>query len=134
MKVCGNLLRVLSRATCIRGPFGVTIRDASGLTCATSSFRWAEIESVDYRQYVANLRAVGCPEQIIRDMIVADMNQLFSARAQAIWKPRVTEYWQKPVNDRPGPQQMEQLLALDTEKRAVFQDFARCPAKSAGVD
>jgi hypothetical protein len=97
-----------------------------GTTTATtnpSSFRWAEIESADYRQYVANLRAVGCPEQIIRDIIVADMNQLFSARAQAIWKPRVTEYWQKPVNDRPGPQQMEQLGTLDKEKRAAFQDL-----------
>jgi len=83
-----------------------------------------ESESADYRQYVANLRSVGCPEQIIRDIIVADINQLFSARAQAIWQPRITEYWQKPVsNDRPGPQQIEKLLALDNEKRAVFQDL-----------
>lgn len=102
------------------------VTDSVGVTpTATHAppFLWGEIESADYRQYVANLRAVGCPEQIIRDIIVADMNQLFSARAQAIWKPRVTEYWQKPINEQASPKQMEQLLALDKEKRAVFQDL-----------
>jgi len=92
-------------------------------TANAPSFRWAEIESTDYRKYVANLRAVGCPEQIIRDVIVADMSQLFSARGQAIWKPRISEYWQKHVNEQASPKQMEQLLALDKEKRAVFQDL-----------
>ena len=87
------------------------------------SFHWSEIESADYRQYIANLRAAGCPEQIIRDIIVADVNQLLGKRAQAIWKPRVAEYWQKPTDERPSPQQLEQLMALDKEKRAVFQDL-----------
>src|SRR2546426_10293400 len=32
------------------------------------SFLWSQIESADYRQYVANLRAIGCPEQIVRDI------------------------------------------------------------------
>jgi hypothetical protein len=101
------------------------IPDAAAVTLAPTHappFRWAEIESADYREYVANLRAVGCPEQIIRDIIVADVNQLFAARAQAIWKPRVAEYWQKSVNQQPSPQQTEQFLALDKEKRAMFQE------------
>src|SRR6266446_3510341 len=32
-------------------------------------FLWSQIESADYREYIANLRAVGCPEQIIHDII-----------------------------------------------------------------
>jgi len=96
---------------------------AGSLATNAPSFHWSEIESTDYRQYVANLRAVGCPEQIIRDIIVADVNQLFAARAQTIWKPRATAYWQKYSNDQPSPDQQKQLIALDHEKRAVFQNL-----------
>src|SRR5262245_41874041 len=34
--------------------------------------RWSDIESSEYRTYIANLRSIGCPEQTIRDIIVAD--------------------------------------------------------------
>jgi hypothetical protein len=32
------------------------------------------LESTDYRTYVRNLRAIGCPEQTIRDIITADVD------------------------------------------------------------
>ena len=92
-------------------------------TNAPPPFRWSEIESADYRQYIANLRTVGCPEQIIRDIILADVNQLFAPRAAAIWKPGVREYWQKPRNEQPSPDQTKQFMALSKDKTAVLQDL-----------
>ena len=86
-------------------------------------FRWSDVESTDYRQYIANLRAVGCPEPIIRDIIVADVNQLFAPRAAAIWKARVPEYWQKPKTGNANPEQVKQLMALSKDKTAVLQDL-----------
>jgi hypothetical protein len=36
-------------------------------------FRWSQLEATnDYRSYVANLRAVGCPEPTIRAIVTAD--------------------------------------------------------------
>jgi len=35
-------------------------------------FSWQQLESPDYQTYVANLRDIGCPEQTIRDIIIAD--------------------------------------------------------------
>ena len=43
-------------------------------------FSWREVESADYPTYVANLRQIGCPEQTIRDIIIADVNALYSRR------------------------------------------------------
>jgi len=43
-------------------------------------FDWQEIESDDYPTYIANLRAVNCPEQTIRDIIIADVNALYARR------------------------------------------------------
>src|SRR5882672_8764265 len=53
---------------------------------------WSEMESTDLRQYISNLRAAGCPEQIIRDIILADVSQLYSKRTQAIWQRPEREY------------------------------------------
>lgn len=43
-------------------------------------FTWQELESSDYRTYVANLRDIGCPEQTIRDIIIADVNALYARK------------------------------------------------------
>jgi hypothetical protein len=48
------------------------------------SFRWSELESADYRTYVANLRGIGCPEQTIRDIITADVGSLYSERIRTL--------------------------------------------------
>ncbi len=95
----------------------------ASLTTNAPPFHWSEIESTDYRQYIANLRAVGCPEQVIRDIIVADVNQLFASRIQAIWQPRNKAYWQKYGGDPPSPEQLKQLTAIEKEKSGVVQEL-----------
>lgn len=37
------------------------------------TFHWSQVESTNYFVYIAKLRAVGCPEQTIRDIISADL-------------------------------------------------------------
>ena len=49
----------------------------------TQSFDWRMVESEDYKKYIANLRAIGCPEETIRDIIIADVNKLFASRKRA---------------------------------------------------
>jgi hypothetical protein len=43
-------------------------------------FHWSQIESTDYRTYVANLRSIGCPEQTIRDIIATDLHTVYAAQ------------------------------------------------------
>src|SRR5262245_29491094 len=42
--------------------------------------QWSSIESSDYKQYIANLRAINCPEQTIQDIIIADVNKLYEPK------------------------------------------------------
>src|SRR4051812_22723871 len=37
------------------------------------NFKWALLESPDYKKYIANLREVNCPEETVRDIIIADV-------------------------------------------------------------
>jgi hypothetical protein len=50
----------------------------------TEPFNWSQMESSDYRTYIANLRRVGCPEQTIRDIITADLDGLYSPKREVL--------------------------------------------------
>ncbi len=41
-------------------------------------FTWNEIESTNYQTFIVNLRGIGCPQKTIRDIIIADVNDLFA--------------------------------------------------------
>jgi hypothetical protein len=44
-----------------------------------NSFRWSQLESTnDYRIYVANLRAIGCPEPTVQDIVKGNVERAFS--------------------------------------------------------
>src|SRR5687767_6195122 len=51
----------------------------------TNDFHWGSVESDDYREYIANLRAIGCPEETIRDIIIADVNKLYAGRIASLY-------------------------------------------------
>jgi hypothetical protein len=52
-----------------------------------SNFHWRSIEAEDYRAYIANLRAIGCPEDTIRDIIIADVDKLYARKLAPLRKP-----------------------------------------------
>lgn len=47
-------------------------------------FHWSQLESTNFLTYVANLRAVGCPEQTLRDIIGAEVQALYAPVREAI--------------------------------------------------
>src|SRR5450432_1529367 len=51
---------------------------------AAAPFRWSQLEAEDYSTYIANLRAIGCPEQTIRDIIAADVASLYETKRREL--------------------------------------------------
>ncbi len=43
-------------------------------------FTWEQVESEEYPNYLASLRAVGCPEERVRNIALADINELFAKK------------------------------------------------------
>ncbi len=95
----------------------------AGATNPAPPFLWSQVESADYRQYIANLRAIGCPEGIIRDIIVADLNQALAPRVAAIWKPQAYHYWRNSRNNSPSEEQEKQLTVLARDKTALLEEL-----------
>lgn len=81
---------------------------------------WADIESADYPTYIANLRAIGCPEATVQDIIVADVNELFAARRLAeVPNPR-REWWRSDPDPELVRQAETRRAELEAERRALL--------------
>lgn len=104
-----------------------TNQPSAGLTSTApkTSFRWDGIESTDYRQYIANLRAAGIPEQAVRDIVTADVARTYAQRIHSVFKPQPQRpYWQKqPRNDQPSTTQIKQIYKVMDEETAVLESL-----------
>jgi hypothetical protein len=94
----------------------------------TNDFRWSQLESTDYREYIANLRAIGCPEGTIKDIILTDVMRLYAQRrGQYYHNGRPFNYWETDDKRKLKQAQIEdrdqQLAAIDKELPAVLREL-----------
>jgi len=88
-------------------------------------FHWTEVESPDYKEYIAKLRDIQCPEETIRDIIIADINKLYAPREAAL---KVAGDEEASVSDdrsqRIAPfERRRQLRELQKEKNALLKEL-----------
>ena len=84
------------------------------------NFTWNEIESPDYATYIAKLRAIGCPEATIRDIIVADVNQHFARRRATDVVTAEQQWWRSEPDPDVTQAASEKLKALENDRRTLL--------------
>lgn len=94
----------------------------------TNQFNWRQVESSDYRQYIANLRAIGCPEATIKDIIFTDILKLYAARrGKYFHNGRPFRFWEtdekRKLNARQLEEREKQLALIDKEIPAVLREL-----------
>src|SRR5260370_13548163 len=62
-------------------------------------FSWQQLESPDYPTYIAHLREIGCPEQTIRDIIIADVNQLYAKKRLVELAAADPQWWRSDAHE-----------------------------------
>ena len=55
-------------------------RAPKSIASTDKKFGWQDLTNEAYLDYIAHLRAVGCPEKQVRNIIVSDVNDLFDKR------------------------------------------------------
>ena len=83
-------------------------------------FSWSEVESPDYPIYIANLRDIGCPEQTIRDIIIADVNALFARRRATELVTPEQQWWRTAPDTNVVLAANAKARALEDERRALL--------------
>jgi hypothetical protein len=83
---------------------------------------WSRIASADYRQYIANLRAVGCPEWLIRDILVAAIDDSYQQKSKSspVYSPPCLGADQRRQASR---NQSAKQFARRQEKRALVKSL-----------
>jgi len=81
---------------------------------------WDEIESADIRQFHANLKAVGCPDKTIRDILLPVIEERYRQRQLEVVRATERSFWQYASNNR---QRSRARLEVDKEKVALIQEL-----------
>ena len=98
------------------------------ITVVTNSLRWAQLESEDYKTYIARLRGIGCPEQTIRDIIIADLDKLLAPEiAAAYGRRKELRYWHpeeaEMINDVSPRDVFQKQREIDQRKRDIIREL-----------
>ena len=98
----------------------VTNKPRTEVVVRKQFFSWREVESADYPAYILNLRGIGCPEQTVRDIIIADVNQLYAKkRLDAVDTPE-EQWWHAQPDTNFVQAAKAKITALDQERRTLL--------------
>ena len=87
-------------------------------------FHWSALESPDYAVYAANLRAVGCPERTLRDILLPDIEKLYAERKAGLAEGPEDRFWETAdTRDARQRQRATKLRELELEKRALIRQL-----------
>ena len=87
---------------------------------------WQALESTNYLAYIQNLRAFGCPDDTVKDIILTDLARVYAKRRTEIRARRpVAKFWQTGDLSK-SPAMLEvnrQLRDLDKELEALVLEL-----------
>ena len=112
-------------------PTPKTKQDFLTLVTNTVPFTWKDLDSPDYVQYIANLRKVGCTRETLIDIIVSEVNRLYTKRALELLSQSKEDlkfvYWRVGTNAYKPYQTRrllkERLTVLDDERRKLLSQL-----------
>ena len=82
------------KETSRKAPAITRLNDAAPHSGTSEKKAWELIDSGDFKQFVSNLRATGCPEQTVRDIVVAELREEFNQRRTAALNREPIPYWE----------------------------------------
>jgi hypothetical protein len=86
-------------------------------------FSWREIESPDYPTFISNLRSIDCPEQTIRDIIIADVNALYSLKRATNLVTSEQQWWRTQPDPSVVQAAADKSRELEDERRALLTNL-----------
>ena len=126
------------RATQITGsatesPKPVSSADTSGHVAsllpraAAPTFDWTAVETSDYKQYAANLRAIGLPEELVQAIVIADVNAHYAPKEEALRRKQLPYDVSRAEREGSyGPSEWDriaQLRDVEVEKQAALKEI-----------
>lgn len=90
---------------------------------------WEQLQSDEssgtntYRMYLESLRAIGCPEEKVRYIVLADINELFSRKRLKEAVALDMQWWRSEQEPRAAGTLQEKGRGLEDERRALIAKY-----------
>ncbi len=89
-------------------------------TWANKKFSWEDIQSAEYLSYIESLRAVGCPEEKVRVIVLSDINELFAKKKLKSSVEMDQKWWQSESQPMMVNVLQEKGRRLEEERRELI--------------
>ena len=104
---------------------------ANGVDESTARSSWSNLQTNDLKEFVRRLRAAGCPEETIKDLVLAQLNRGYSVKQRAIWQNNLNpnDYWKPykqhfdPAESKKNRERSRQMRDLQKEKTALIVEL-----------
>jgi len=121
-----TVVAVTNNAPAAGEPSNVVATAAVKPTFTGKKFSWQDVETDAYRSYIDSLRAIGCPDDKVRTIVVADVNELFDKKRLQEAVRHDMQWW------RPEAQNFAVVNVLQERGRALEEQRAALIAKLLG--
>jgi len=116
-------------------PSGSGDASMAPLVARTSSNEptWAELQTSDLKEFVRRLRAAGCPEETVRDIILAEVNRRYATLNRELWPEQnvVKPFWEVQKND---PTDYKRSRERSRRNRELQKEKSALLVELLGVD
>jgi hypothetical protein len=97
---------------------------------ATGKIRWEPLEAEEYPDYMANLRRFGFPEELIRQIVIADVDALYEPRLEVLRTKRVPA--DAPMQERNRQTTPEDFARMQEWQKLLIEKRERLEALLGG--
>jgi len=94
----------------------------------SKKFNWQDVETDGYRTYIESLRAVGCPDDKIKTIVLADVNELFDQKRTREAVQNDMQWW------RAEAQNVAMVNVLQERGRVLEEERTALVAKLLGQE
>jgi len=101
-------------------PPGNTVVVKTNVVVRSENFTWEQVQSTNFATLIKNLRAIGCPEQTIRDIVTSDINRIFVQRRLSEVKYANYEWWKSTPDPALVLAAQETVRSLEFERRGLL--------------
>jgi len=103
-------------------------------TLAGAKISWRDLQAAELKEFVAKLRAVNCPEETIKDLVLAELNRRFSKQQRALWSDLQNQDYWKPYRRSSAPEEQKKNLERSRQMQAMQKEKTALIVEIFGVD
>lgn len=99
-------------------------------TAAAGKISWRDLQAAELKEFVRKLRAVNCPEETIKDLVLAELNRRFSKQQRSLWSDLQNQDYWKPYQRKVDPEEQKknrerskQMQGMQKEKKALLVEI-----------